>query len=83
MDFLILFSSYNRVVIEVDGVQHYAEDNKASPRRYSEMVAEDRRLRLVGYEVYRFGGYELQEANGQKVVEQFFRELFKKYSVNC
>ena len=25
------------------------------------MVAEDRRLRLAGYEVYRFGGYELTQ----------------------
>ena len=31
----------------------------ANPRRYAEMVAEDRELRLAGYEVYRFGGVEL------------------------
>ncbi|MBM6588924.1 hypothetical protein [Brevibacterium sp. RIT 803] len=59
MDFLLLFSSSHRVVLEVDGKQHYAEGEKAIPRLYSEMVAEDRRLRLDGYEVYRFGGAEL------------------------
>ncbi|WP_218220340.1 hypothetical protein [Nesterenkonia sp. Act20] len=58
MDFLLLFSSRHRVVIEVDGKQHYASGDKASPALYSEMVAEDRRLRLAGYEVYRFGGAE-------------------------
>lgn len=83
MDFLILFSSYKRIVIEVDGVQHYADGEKASPKLYSEMVAEDRRLRLVGYEVYRFGGYELQGTEGRRIVEEFFHELFKKYNVGC
>ena len=56
MDFLILFSSRHRVVIEVDGKQHFAKDEIASPCLYSNLVAEDRPLRLAGYEVYRFGG---------------------------
>ncbi|MCP2170092.1 hypothetical protein LX83_006980 [Goodfellowiella coeruleoviolacea] len=57
MDFLLLRLNRARVVIECDGVQHYANDNgSASPRRYAEMVAEDRELRLRGYEVHRFGG---------------------------
>src|SRR3546814_6890439 len=43
MDFLILFSSRHRVVLEVDGKQHYANGDTASPALYSEMVAEDRR----------------------------------------
>ncbi|MGW2892953.1 hypothetical protein ACWDDN_48215 [Streptomyces griseoruber] len=34
----------------------------AVPRLYTEMVAEDRRLRLAGYEIYRFGGWEHQRA---------------------
>jgi hypothetical protein len=66
MDFLMLLPHRARVVIECDGVQHYADDqvlaNKrryANPRRYAEMVTEDRELRLAGYEVYRFGGVEL------------------------
>ena len=49
-----------RVVIECDGRQHYADDDgRASPRRYAEMMAGDRELRMSGYEVYRFGGAEL------------------------
>jgi hypothetical protein len=51
MDFLILFSSRYRVVLEVDGVQHYANGDTARPAHYGEMVSEDRRLRLAGYEV--------------------------------
>jgi hypothetical protein len=60
MDFLLLLPHWTRVVIECDGRQHYAdEDGRASPRRYAAMMAEDRELRLNGYEVYRFGGAEL------------------------
>jgi hypothetical protein len=47
------------VVLEVDGKQHYANGDTASPALYSQMVSEDRRLRLAGYEVYRFGETEL------------------------
>lgn len=76
MDFLLLFTTSQRVVIEVDGKQHYAEGSTASPRLYSEMVAEGRRLRLTGYEVYRFGGHELtQDANSAALVRDFFEQL--------
>lgn len=76
MDFLLLFSDRQRVVIEVDGKQHYAEGDIAKPALYSEMVAEDRRLRLAGYEVYRFGGYELtQGPKGAEMVRGFFEQL--------
>jgi very-short-patch-repair endonuclease len=81
MDFLILFSNYERIVIEIDGKQHYSTDDKPSPEKYSEMVSSDRKLRLSGYEVYRFGGLELQGENGKAIVENFIRELFKKHSV--
>jgi very-short-patch-repair endonuclease len=79
MDFLLLFPGRVRVVIEVDGQQHYAEGNRASPRLYSEMVAEDRRLRLRGYEVYRFGGYELGRDGAADMLRTFFNELLAKY----
>jgi very-short-patch-repair endonuclease len=74
MDFLMLLPGTKRTVIEVDGKQHYADpDGKASARLYSEMVAEDRRLRLSGYEVYRFGGYELSVESAENIVFEFFR----------
>jgi very-short-patch-repair endonuclease len=79
MDFLLLFSDRQRVVIEVDGKQHYAQGDQASPALYSEMVAEDRRLRLAGYEVYRFGGYELtQKQNSAAMVQDFFAQLAER-----
>lgn len=82
MDFLILFSNSERVVIEVDGKHHYAnDDDQASPQKYSEMVAQDRKLRLQGYEVYRFGGYELNENTGKDLITSFFEQLFIKYGV--
>jgi very-short-patch-repair endonuclease len=63
------------VVIEVDGKQHYASGEKASPELYAQMVAEDRRLRLAGYEVYRFGGAELFSEARKAMVEGFFDQL--------
>lgn len=62
-------------MIEVDGKQHYAEGDAASPRLSAEMVSEDRRLRLAGYEVYRFGGWELFGAGATARVEEFFDDL--------
>jgi hypothetical protein len=35
------------------------------------MVAEDRRIRLAGYEVYRFGGYELLQDDAEALVQRF------------
>jgi very-short-patch-repair endonuclease len=82
MDFLLLLPNRARVVIECDGVQHYANDNgSASPRRYAEMVAEDRELRLRGYEVYRFGGQELQEqAHVNRLLSSFFDSLAERHA---
>jgi len=81
MDFLLLFSNKQRVVIDIDGKQHYSVNNAASPYLYAEMVTEDRRLKLAGYEVYRFGGYEfVKEDEGKKAVIDFFSELLRKYA---
>ena len=64
MDFLLLLAGRRRVVIEVDGIHHYSDEaGTASPTEYAKMVRADRDLRLAGYEVYRFGGAELMDAN--------------------
>jgi very-short-patch-repair endonuclease len=81
MDFLILLSDHIRVVIEVDGKHHYADGDSASPRLYSEMVAEDRKLQLAGYEVYRFGGYELQTSKAERILQKFFSGLFGRHEI--
>jgi very-short-patch-repair endonuclease len=79
MDFLMLFSNHERIVIEVDGKHHYANGDVASPQRYAEMVAADRELRLAGYEIYRYGGYELQGNAGKDSAEKFFHKLLRKH----
>ncbi len=77
MDFLLLLAHHRRVVLEIDGVRHYADsEGRASPSRYAEMAAADRGLRLAGYEVYRFGGHEIAD-RGQaiSILDQFFDDL--------
>ncbi|MCX5387531.1 hypothetical protein [Streptomyces sp. NBC_00083] len=81
MDFLLLLPNRVRVVLEVDGQQHYSADGKASPQLYAQMVSEDRQLSLSGYDVYRFGGHELDRDNGRRIVAAFFRELFQRYDI--
>jgi len=82
MDFLLL-TDEKRIVIEIDGIQHYSAKNSngisiADPKTYGEMVHEDRRLKLAGYELFRFGGYELQnEDHVDGIVKDFFNRLFK------
>ncbi|RZU46508.1 hypothetical protein EV284_1189 [Streptomyces sp. BK022] len=88
MDFLLLAPDRARVVIEVDGVQHYGRPNPpdegrithtAVTRLYAEMVAEDRRLGLAGYEIYRFGGWELTQPHAEQMVADFFTELLARH----
>jgi very-short-patch-repair endonuclease len=82
MDFLLLFSDKNRVVLEVDGKHHYAKGDLASPQEYARMVSEDRKLRLRGYEVYRFGGFELTEPEASRtLLKDFFKVLFERHNI--
>ncbi|SDK87064.1 hypothetical protein SAMN04488074_107341 [Lentzea albidocapillata subsp. violacea] len=82
MDFLMLLSQRSRVVLEVDGQQHCATaDGAADPVRYAEMAAEDRSLRLAGYEVYRFGAHELTADRAVDGLRTFFRELLTAHHV--
>lgn len=78
MDFLMLLPRRARVVLEVDGRQHYASsDGLADPVRYAEMAAEDRSLRLAGYEVFRFGAHELTVDKTAVDLRTFFRQLLE------
>lgn len=89
MDFLMIFSHRNRIVIEIDGKQHYSRDNIASPELYSEMVKAHREMSLLGYDVYRFGGYEFYNADRNEEakkamlqnIKHFFVRLFNKYEI--
>lgn len=92
MDFLMLLDAHVRIVIEVDGQQHYANGDRASPKLYATMAGEDRRLRLQGYELYRFGGAEFSDTsktnnrfvvgpNSRKVIIEFFELLFDRHKL--
>ena len=50
MDFLLLLPAGARIVVEVDGRHHYADQSgHADPARYGAMASADRDLRLAGY----------------------------------
>lgn len=80
MDFLMLLPQNERVVLEVDGKQHYADGDLASPTKYAVMVEADRDMSLRGYDVYRFGGTETNShAKAAALAQVFFPRLFSKY----
>jgi very-short-patch-repair endonuclease len=77
MDFLLLLPHGQRVVLEVDGSQHFTNRTK-----YAADMRADRELKLSGYEVFRFGTAELEhEARARRVLEEFFVELFRRFDV--
>ena len=81
MDFLMLLPNGYRVVMEIDGKQHYSTSEKADPQKYAVMASADRDLRLRGYQVFRFGGAELHEETGPHVVKSFFDLMFVRFGV--
>ena len=85
MDFLMLFSESKRIVIEIDGIQHYADpqSHSASVDKYAAMVSAQRDMTLAGYEVYRFGGKELLDQTiGKRLVRSFLKELCNAHGVD-
>ena len=82
MDFLMLLPNGHRIVMEIDGKQHFADENgHADVKRYSEMVAADRDLKLAGYEVFRFGSLELLPEKAPVTTKLFFESLFARYGI--
>ncbi|MFB6480491.1 hypothetical protein ACFCXF_27710 [Streptomyces virginiae] len=87
MDFLLLLPGGVRIVIEVDGKHHYAREKppgsgqwEVAADLYSEMAAEDRVLRLKGYEVFRFGGKEICDAREDlSFIRRFFSDLEARF----
>ena len=83
MDYLMLLREARRVVIEIDGAHHYSDNGRAVPARYAEMVAEDRRIRAQGYEVYRFGGAEfVDEESAVTTIVDFFDGLLDRHGIH-
>lgn len=83
MDFLLLLPYGVRVVLEIDGKQHYSDERgRASPSAYAAMVGADRELKLAGYHVFRFGAAELDGESGRELVKEFFDRLFARFSIS-
>lgn len=83
MDFLMLMPNRVRVVLELDGVQHYSDANgRADVKLYAKTMEEDRKLRLRGYQVFRFGGADFVDKEKSKVMmRSFFIELLGQAGV--
>ena len=83
MDFLILPPHGQRIVLEVDGSQHFTgPDGRPDAARYAAGVRGDRDLKLAGYEVFRFGATELQDREqARALLRRFFADLFQRYGV--
>lgn len=85
MDFLLLLPHGQRVVLEVDGSQHYTRDRGQVPdsSKYAEMMAGDRDLKLRGYEVFRFGHDELRDAErARALLQEFLPALLQRFEVS-
>lgn len=81
MDFLMLLPGNRRVVLEVDGLQHYTRDAGSKPdsAKYAAAMAGDRDLKFRGYEVFRFGHDELRDRDrAWPVVADFFHRLLDR-----
>ena len=82
MDFLLLMPDGGRVVIEIDGIQHYSDETgRASRSKYADLVAADRSLKLAGYDIYRFAGVELHHDDASYKIKCFFDALFKYHGI--
>ncbi len=75
MDFLILYNG-KRVVIEIDGKEHFTQKGKDEYdiQKYSDQVAYDRKMKFLGYDIFRIGGKELYD-NFEMVLTEFFDKL--------
>ncbi|WP_406359339.1 hypothetical protein OID55_41425 [Streptomyces sp. NBC_00715] len=83
MNFLLLLPFGQRVVLEVDGVQHYTRDEGRAPdtAKYADLVAADRDLKLRGYEVFRFANDELKRPeDAEKLLLRFIPDMFSRLS---
>ncbi|MEV0936402.1 hypothetical protein ACIBMX_46920 [Streptomyces phaeochromogenes] len=85
MDFLLPLPHGQRVVLEVDGSQHYTRDHGRTPdtAKNADMVAADRDLRLRGYELFRFGHDELKRLDAaQNLLRRFIPDMFRRFRVS-
>ncbi|WP_257131258.1 endonuclease domain-containing protein [Bacillus cereus] len=82
MDFMVIPNNKTKIIIEIDGREHYSElKNKqyiAKPCLYAAQVKEDRELKLKGYSVFRFGGFEVMDGKEEDLTEEM-KKVFNPY----
>ncbi len=82
MDFLMLLPLGHRIVLEVDGKQHYAIGDRADPSVYAATMRASRELALARYNVFRFGAADLTDRRAtERLLREFFDDLFRTYHV--
>ncbi|MFB7899944.1 hypothetical protein ACFC1B_26875, partial [Streptomyces xiamenensis] len=60
----------------------YSTDGRPDTDKYAQQAAEDRKLKLRGYDVYRFGGKELStEEAALQVMRQFLTDPWHHYDL--
>jgi very-short-patch-repair endonuclease len=76
LDFLMFAPQGRKILLEVDGPHHIADDDgRASLGRYAAQLAADRALVLQAFTIFRFGANELSPNRHQQVLHEFFLEL--------
>jgi very-short-patch-repair endonuclease len=85
-DFLLLLPHRLRVILEVDGIQHYANKRNGiwsvDPSEYVKTIADTRDLQLSGYEVHRFSTKEWDTRDEAiTVLKPFLARLFERRGV--
>ncbi len=82
MDFLLLLPGGSRIILEIDGKQHYSRNGEPCPDTYAVTARSHRVLHLLGYDVYRFAGIELNsKEKAHRIAQSFFEQLFKKHGI--
>ncbi len=77
MDFLILLPNGVRVIVEVDGRRHYAND-----KAVDDTVRGDRDLKLRGYHVWRVTTSELRQQPLGPFVEELFTSILRHHGLD-
>ncbi|PGU00117.1 DUF559 domain-containing protein [Bacillus cereus] len=82
MDFMVIPNNITKMIIEIDGKEHYSKlENKqyiADPSLYAAQVKEDRELKLKGYSVFRFGGFEVMDGKEEELKKEM-KKVFDPY----
>lgn len=81
MDFLILYNN-RRIIIEIDGESHFVTNNHIDLEKYARQLEYDRTMRFLGYDVFRISNSDLTDDKYEKVLFDFFTNLYYYLGIN-